>query len=191
MDSIESGIGSLAVSANVLDGAMLLLLLAGAVLGYVRGLIRQLVSLLGWIAALLAAYWFHDRLIPLLERLWPLPGEAMAGGYAKLFAGGALDGYIYSALAFAAVFVAARLLIGAAALLLHGVASLPGLRTVNRWSGALLGLLQASVLLALALLVMDALPSPQVRQLLDHSAGYVWLEQNKPSIMAYIGGLWQ
>lgn len=192
MDSAESGVGTVTVaSISLLDGIMLVALFAGAMLGYTRGLIRQLFSLAGWIAAMAAGFLFHDDVAPFIESFVPIETGALFGEYATLAEAADLDRYMYNALAFAAVFFGAKLVIWAVFLVLQSVASLPVLRTVNRLSGALLGLVQATVIVIIVLLVLDALPSERVRLLLEQSAGFLWLEQNKPSLLAWIGGLWQ
>jgi len=178
---------------NILDWALAIALFAGAMQGYTLGLIRQFFSLAGWILAFAAAWLFHDDVVPLLESQVKLETEAMLGDYGRLAAGAGLDlyRYIYNAMAFAAVFFGAKLAVWFAGRFLHGIASLPVLRTVNRVSGALLGLIQAVAIAAIVLLILDALPYEGIRELLEDSFAYAWLEQNKPALVSRLGGLWQ
>ena len=44
---------------------------------------------------------------------------------------------------------------------------------------------------AIVLLILDALPYEGIRELLEDSFAYAWLEQNKPALVSRLGGLWQ
>jgi len=117
------------------DICLLLLLLASVLLGLWRGLIYEVLSAVGWVAAFFLAQWLAQwaaQRLPLQDFSEPLRHAA----------------------GFAAVFVAAAFAAGWLAWLLKKLIETVGLRPVDRVLGAGFGLLRGAVmLLALALVV--------------------------------------
>lgn len=70
-----------------LDMAVLLLVGGGAILGFMRGLVQEVTSLIAWIAAILAVRLFHAPVTELLTGQVGTAGAAAVLGYALLFGG--------------------------------------------------------------------------------------------------------
>lgn len=117
------------------DWILLAVLLASLVLGAWRGLVYELMSVLGWVAAFVLAQW----LAPDVAGWLPMSGAAEPVRYAA---------------GFVVVFVAAAFAGGLLAWLTRKLVEAMGLRPVDRTLGAAFGLLRGLVLLlALAVVV--------------------------------------
>ena len=116
---------------NLLDVAVLALILLLAVRGYFRGFFRELFGLLGWLGAGIAAYLFGPVYGPDVSARFHLPLAI---------------GQVLAALAlFAAIYVTAQV----AGWLLHSVARAFFLGAVDRVFGLLLGAAKALAIAAL------------------------------------------
>jgi len=114
-----------------LDWIVLAVLCASLVLGAVRGLVFEVLSVLGWIAAFVAAQWFAADVAARLPM-----GEASG------------------ALRFAAGFVLVFITAGLLAKLVKTLVQAVGLRPVDRVLGAVFGLLRGLILLLIGAVVI-------------------------------------
>ena len=122
----------LPLTDGVLGGILLLSLVVGAW----RGLVHELMSLAGWVAAFVLAQWLADD----VARWLPVWREAAV--------------QVRYALSFVLVFVASMLAAAVVSWLLGKVVSTAGLRPVDRSLGGIFGLARGLVvLLALAVVV--------------------------------------
>jgi len=115
----------------VLDWAVVCVLGASLLLGAVRGLVFEVLSVLGWLAAFVAAQWFASDVADKLPM-----GQASAT--------------IRYAAGFVLVFVAAAFAAGLLARLVKSLVQAVGLRPVDRVLGAVFGLLRGLLLLLIA-----------------------------------------
>lgn len=105
-------------------------------LGAWRGLVYEVLSVLGWAASFYAAQWFAPQVA-----LWlPLQSATEPVRYAA---------------AFALVFIAAVFAAGLLAFLVKKLIDAIGLRPVDRTMGAAFGVLRGMILLLAATVVMD------------------------------------
>ena len=111
-----------------LDWILAALLLGSLLLGAWRGLVFELFSLAGWIAAFVAAQWFADDMAALLPLTDALPAWRHLAG-------------------FAVVFVLAVFAFGLLAWLAKRMVQAVGLRPADRALGALFGTLRGVILL--------------------------------------------
>jgi membrane protein required for colicin V production len=137
------------------DWALLAVLALSVAVGLWRGLVFEVLSLLGWVVAYIAAQVFAPALAPML----PIGS-----------AGGALN----QAAAFAATFIAALLAWALAARLLRLVIHATPLQLVDRVLGGGFGLLRGAVLL-LAVATVVLLTPAQRAPAWQHSQGAAWL----------------
>ena len=68
-----------------LDMAVMLMVGGGAILGFLRGLVQEVTSLIAWIAAIAAVYLLHTPVSGLLEGQVGTPGAAALLAYLLLF----------------------------------------------------------------------------------------------------------
>jgi len=141
------------------DWALLAVLAASVAVGLWRGLVYELMALVGWLVAYVAAQaWAADWVAPRLAGL-PLgaPGSAQQAGAAF-------------ALTFIAVLVAWGLLARLVRLLLHATP----LTLLDRLSGAGFGLVRGGVLLLVLATVVSLTPAVRAPAWQD-SQGAAWL----------------
>lgn len=71
---------------SALDIFVFLLLVGGAAIGFVRGFVYEVISLLGWIVGIAALKLFHGQLTNGLDGVWgSTPGAAAVLAFALLF----------------------------------------------------------------------------------------------------------
>ena len=120
----------------LLDWIAVALLVVSLLFGLVRGLVFEVISLAGWVAAFFGAQWFAADVAAWL----PISGDPEAS-------------WRY-ALAFVLVFVAVAFGVGLLAALIRKLIAAVGLRPVDRMLGAVFGLARGAVaLLAVAVVV--------------------------------------
>jgi membrane protein required for colicin V production len=128
-------------SFTLVDGIVLALIVLSAVLAYARGLARESLSILGWIAAALAGFWFAPSVEPLIREI-PLLSD-LIGTSCEL---GILA-------AFAAVFAVALVIVSLFTPLLAGAVANSALGPVDQGLGFLFGIVRGVLLVVIALVV--------------------------------------
>jgi len=145
-----------------LDWILLAVLLLSLVLGAWRGLVYELLSVVGWVASFFVAQWAAPQVVGLL----PLQSASEPVRYAA---------------AFVLIFVAAVFAAGLLAFLLKKLVEAMGLRPVDRTLGAAFGLVRGLILLLAATVVIDMTALK--------TSGW-WLEsQGAPVLTATLKGL--
>lgn len=124
------------------DWMFLAVVLGSLLLGAWRGLVYELLSLIGWLVAFVAARYWADNMAQWL----PL---------------GDIDGSVRYAAGFACVFIAAAFAWGLVSWLAKKLIDSVGLRPVDRTLGAAFGLLRGGLLLVVATLVVSYTPLQQ------------------------------
>ena len=123
----------------MLDWIILAVLALSLALGAWRGLVYEVMSVLGWIAAFVLAQWLAPD-----AAAWVPMGQA---GETLRYAAG-----------FVLVFIAAAFLAGLLAWLVKKMVEAVGLRPVDRTLGAAFGLVRGGVLLLAAAVVVNMTP---------------------------------
>ena len=121
---------------TTLDWILATVLVFSLLLGAWRGLVYEVLSLLGWVASFYAAQW----LAPQVAELLPLQSASETVRYAA---------------AFVLVFIAALFATGLLAAMLKKIIDAIGLRPVDRTLGAAFGVLRGTVLLLAATVVIN------------------------------------
>ncbi|WP_281885212.1 CvpA family protein [Paenibacillus sp. YYML68] len=175
---------------NGLDYAALAILGAGLALGYARGLVNQLVSIVGLIAAYAAAFYYYDDVAPLLRQLVQTETPDSYRKYAFLAEELHVDVYIYNAMAFALILFGLKLVFGIVGRMFNWLAAVPGLKSVNKWTGAALGALEAAVLVWIAIHVMTVVPSDTAQRWLSTSTAAPYVLEHTPVWTEKLQQLW-
>lgn len=170
---------------NIVDISVCIFLILAFVAGYRRGLIRQLVSVLGVAIALFVAYKMYDDAAPILRGLLPLETFSAYTGYGISLQNTRIEQYAVNALTFILLFAIVKITLSIVGHMLHWIAGVPGLNALNRWSGALLAMLEAALLFVLIVYALTVWPSDAVQSALEEStaaklataAAPVWLEK--------------
>jgi len=163
---------------SALDIVFSVALIGGMMLGYSRGFINQLISIAGLLIAYLVAVTFYDDIAPALRAMLPFSTNETYRQYDAIVQGLQLDKYIYNALAFALLFFIVKFGLTIVGYVLNFIAKAPGLNMLNKWCGALLALAEVTILIIIAVHVLNAWPSANVQGWVKNSriAPYV-LEQ--------------
>lgn len=145
------------MAISLTDWALLGVLLASMVVGFWRGLVYEVLSLAGWVAAFVVAQWLAVDVVAWLPVFQGAPAS------------------VRYAVAFAAVFVAMVFAAGLLSWLIKKLVETVGLRPVDRTLGALFGLARGVVLL-LALTVVLQLTGVARDAWWTAAQGPVWLD---------------
>jgi membrane protein required for colicin V production len=106
---------------TIFDYVVLFILVSSVVISTMRGLVKEILSLVGWVAAFIVANAFGAKLAPMLPSV--IPGEAL-----RLI------------VAFIALFLGVRVLMGLLALAIGALIEASGLTLADRGLGGLFGL---------------------------------------------------
>lgn len=145
-----------------LDWIFVVVLLASMLIGAWRGLVFEVLSLLGWVVSFFAAQWFADDMAALLPM-----GEAA--------------GSLRYAAGFAVVFVASVFACGFITWLAKKMVEAIGLRPADRTLGAVFGVLRGLVLLLAVAVVAGLTPM--------HEAAWWQESQGAPVLAEVLKGL--
>lgn len=128
---------------TIVDGGVAVLILLSAILAYSRGLVREVMAIVGWIAAAVLAYMFAGQAAPLVREI-PVLGN---------FLGDSCELSLIAA--FATVFAVALVVASLFTPLFSSVIQRSALGGLDQGLGFLFGVLRGLVLVAVGLLVYD------------------------------------
>jgi membrane protein required for colicin V production len=127
---------------TIFDYLVLFTLVSSVVISTLRGLVREILSLLAWVVAFVVANAYGAKLAPLLPSV--IPGEAV-----RLM------------VAFVALFLGVRILMGLLTLALDAVVKASGLSLADRGLGGLFGLARGIVIVLAAVILCGMTSIPQ------------------------------
>jgi membrane protein required for colicin V production len=127
---------------TLFDYLVLFILVCSVAIGMLRGLIKEVLSLLGWIVALVVANAYGDALAALLP-------DAIPGHVTRLI------------IAFVALFIGVRLLTMLLAMLLDSFIEATGLTMADRGLGGIFGLARGVVIVLAAVLLCGMTDIPR------------------------------
>ena len=127
---------------TIFDYLVLFVLVSSVVISTLRGLVKEILSLLGWVVAFVVANAYGAKLAPMLPDL--LPGET-----ARLI------------LAFIVLFLGVRILMGLLSLAIGALVEASGLGLADRGLGGLFGLARGIVIVLAAVILCGMTAIPQ------------------------------
>jgi len=127
---------------TIFDYAVLGVLAVSILLSVMRGAVRELLSLAGWVVAFMAA-------------------KSMAASFAPLLPASIEDASIRMSVAFIAIFLATLLAMGLVAILASAMIKTVGLGFVDRFLGSLFGLVRGLLVVLLMVLVAGLTTLPR------------------------------
>ncbi|MDQ2066955.1 CvpA family protein [Xinfangfangia sp. CPCC 101601] len=142
---------------TAVDGVAALVILLSAILAYSRGLVRELMAILGWIGAAVLAFIFAPAAKPLVAEI-PVIGDFLADSCELSVIG-----------AFAAVFAIGLILMALFTPLFASVVQRSALGGVDQGLGFLFGVARGVLLIAVAFIVWDRALSNQSVPMIDNS----------------------
>ena len=127
---------------TIFDYLVLFVLLASVVISTMRGLVKEILSLLGWVVAFVVANAYGATLAPMLPAV--IPGEAV-----RLM------------VAFVALFLGVRILMGLLTLAVDALVQAAGLSLADRGLGGLFGLARGIVIVLFGVILCGMTSIPQ------------------------------
>lgn len=166
---------------NILDWILLFVAASGLLLGYKRGLVDQLISLVSLILAYIVAYNYYQKTSQWLAEWvrWPELDGATIYGYSL----SDLDWQpiLNQAIAFILIFIVVRLACSIVGAVVNVLMKAPGLNMLNKWSGAMLGLLGGAIIIVVAVNILTAIPSEPLQRQLSESKTAQFIKQHMPA----------
>jgi len=142
---------------TAVDGGAALIIIVSSILAFSRGLVRELMAILGWVGAAIAAYYFAPGVQPLVKEL-PVVGEFLS------------DSCELSVVAaFAGVFVIGLIVAALFTPLFSGAVQRSALGGIDQALGFLFGAARGVLLIAIAFIVYDRVLSDQAIPMIDDS----------------------
>ena len=127
---------------TIFDYLVLFVLIASVVISTLRGLVKEMLSLVGWVVAFVVANAYGAELAPLLP-------EVLPGATARLM------------LAFIALFLGVRILMGLLSMAIGALIAATGLSLADRGLGGLFGLARGVVIVLAAVILCGMTAIPQ------------------------------
>jgi membrane protein required for colicin V production len=127
---------------TIFDYVVLFILISSVVISTMRGLVKEILSLVGWVAAFIVANAFGAKLAPMLPSV--IPGEAL-----RLI------------VAFIALFLGVRVQMGLLALAISALIEASGLSLADRGLGGLFGLGRGIVIVLAGVILCGMTSIPQ------------------------------
>ena len=127
---------------TIFDYLVLFVLISSVIISTLRGLVKEILSLLGWVVAFVVANMYGAKLAPMLPEL--VPGET-----ARLIA------------AFVILFLGVRVLMGLLSLAIGALITASGLSLADRGLGGLFGLARGIVIVLAAVILCGMTSIPQ------------------------------
>jgi membrane protein required for colicin V production len=127
---------------TIFDYLVLFILIASVVISTMRGLVKEILSLVSWVIAFVIANAYGAQLAPLLPSM--IPGEAV-----RLM------------VAFAALFLGVRILMGLLTLAVDAMVTASGMTLADRGLGGLFGLARGLVIVLTAVILCGMTSIPQ------------------------------
>jgi membrane protein required for colicin V production len=142
---------------TVVDGVVAVLIILSAILAYSRGLVRELMAIVGWIGAAILAFIFAPQAQPLVKEI-PVVGDFLR------------DSCELSIIAaFAGVFAIGLVLAALFTPLLSSVVQRSALGGVDQALGFLFGVVRGVVLVLIAFVVFDRAVAENTVPMIDNS----------------------
>jgi membrane protein required for colicin V production len=142
---------------NIVDGIVLATVVISSLLAYSRGLVREVMAIVGWVAAAIAAFVFAPQVMPLVKEI-PVVGPILS------------DSCELSIIAsFAAVFAIALLLVSFFTPLLSSVVNKSMLGKLDQSLGFIFGVLRGIALIAIGFFAYNTVLSAESFPMIDKS----------------------
>ncbi|MBM7644766.1 putative membrane protein required for colicin V production [Scopulibacillus daqui] len=157
----------------MLNIIILLLLIGGFFIGLRRGLVLQVVHLVGFFAAYIIAFLYCGKLAHMLTFI-PYPGSSSAHSFFDF------QTIYYRTIAFILIFIAVKVVMGVIGHILSFIVDLPLLRTVNGWLGGALGFVEIYLVLFILLYIGTITPVYGISNAVNHSYVASLMMENTP-----------
>lgn len=142
---------------TIIDGVVALVIVLSALLAYGRGLVREAMAIVGWIAAAIVAFLFAPQVEPLVREL-PVVGDFLADSCELSIIG-----------AFALVFAVGLIIFSLITPLFSSLVQRSVLGGLDQAGGFIFGVFRGLLLVAVAFFVYDTVMTGQEFTIVDDS----------------------
>ena len=142
---------------TIIDGVVAIVIVLSALLAYGRGLVREVMAIVGWIAAAVLGFMFAPRVEPLVREI-PVVGDIIADSCDLSIIG-----------AFAIVFSIALIVMSLFTPLFSSLIRRSALGGLDQGLGFLFGVMRGLLLVAIAFFVYDTVITGQEFTIVDES----------------------
>jgi len=174
----------------MLDLIVIILLVFGLLRGLKRGFILQIIHLTGFIVAFIVANKYYIALSTKLNLWIPYTNTSENSFVQGLFGSTNLEEVFYRAVAFAVIFFAVKIIWQIIGSMVDFVASLPVLKQLNTWAGAILGFVETYLVLFILLYIAALLPAEFIQTHLNNSVVAAGIIENTPYFSEKIKEIW-
>jgi len=158
---------------TIVDGGVAVIVLISAILAYSRGLVREILSIAGWVAAAIAAYFLTPQVVPLVKEI-PVVNDIIAGSC-----------ILSLIVAFALVFAVALVIVSIFTPLFSGMVQRSALGSVDQGLGLLFGVARGLLLVLVALILYDTVfPAGDRFAMVENSKSRAVLAQSQAKLAA-------
>ena len=142
---------------TIIDGVVALVVVVSALLAYGRGLVREVMAIVGWVVAAILAFLFAPQVEPLVREL-PVVGEFLTDSCELSIIG-----------AFALVFAAALIVVSLFTPLFSSLVQRSALGGVDQGLGFIFGVARGVLLVAIAFFVYSTVITGETYTIVDES----------------------
>ena len=142
---------------TIIDGVVAIVIILSALLAYGRGLVREVMAIVGWVAAAVLGFMFAPRVEPLVREI-PVVGDIIADSCELSVIG-----------AFAIVFSLALIVMSLFTPLFSSLIRRSALGGLDQGLGFLFGVVRGLLLVAIAFFVYDTVITSQEFTIVDES----------------------
>ncbi len=142
---------------TIIDAVVAVVIVVSAILAYSRGLVREVLAIVGWVAAAIVAYIFAPQVEPLMKEV-PILADVIAGSCE-----------ISMITAFAAVFALGLIVMSIFTPLFSSVVQRSSVGGVDQALGFLFGVLRGLLLVAIAFIVYGRVITGEGIPMVDQS----------------------
>ncbi|MDX8363989.1 CvpA family protein [Cytobacillus sp. IB215665] len=174
----------------MLDLILIIILIAGFLIGLKRGFVLQIIHFFGLIVAFVLASIYYDTLAPKLILWIPYPTIGEGSALNSLFENMNLEDAYYRAIAFVIIFIMVKIIMQIIGSMLDFVANLPILKQINGWAGAILGFLEVYIILFVVLYIVALLPIDFIQMPIQDSFVANMMIKHTPIFSSMIKDLW-
>jgi uncharacterized membrane protein required for colicin V production len=154
----------------MLDIILLILLIGGIIVGAKRGLVLQLIHMLGFIVAFIVAYRYYKPLAEYFVLWVPYPAVSDDSRFTIAIEQLDLDQTFYQLFAFALLFFVVKFGLQLIASMFDFLKYLPVLGLLSKILGAVLGFIEVYIILFIFIYVFALLPLDIVQNQLENSS---------------------
>lgn len=142
---------------TMVDGIVALIVVVSALLAYGRGIVREVMAIVGWVAAAVLGFMFAPQVEPMVREV-PVVGEFLADSCELSIIG-----------AFAAVFAVALIVVSLFTPLFSSVVQRSAVGGIDQGLGFLFGVARGVLLVAIAFFVYDTVVTGDTYAVVDES----------------------